>query len=149
MRPRKWLAITAWIIIGLFLLGTGFGIYEWVATGHAQPGLFWTLGLGAYFTLLFFVFIPWQAKRIFLQQKALQRPFVIEFTDDGVRSEAENGSAEMKWADFHKWKANRSLILLFHSDALSNIVPTRSFADDAQRAALLALIESKLGKQRA
>ncbi len=149
MRPRKSLAIAAWIVIGLFLLGTGFGIYEWITTGHAQSGLFWTLGLSTYFALLFFVFVPWQAKRIFRQQKDLQRPSTIEFTDEGVRGESENGKGEIKWSDFHKWKANRSLILLFYSDALCNIVPTRSFADAAQRTVVLALIESKLGKQRA
>ncbi len=124
MRPRRSLAIAAWIVIGLFLLGTSFGTYEWIVTGDMHSSLFWPLGLGAYFALLFFVVVPRRAKRIFRQQKTLQRPFTLEFTEAGVRNEAENGRAEMKWPDFHKWKANRSLILLFHSDALSNIVPT-------------------------
>jgi len=104
-------------------------IADWYPVlGGAVGGL--VGGLVAY-TLIRFVYAPWKARRIFRQQKSLQRPFELSWADTGLTSRDANGEYTTPWPDYTKWKEDSRVFLLYHSDALFQMVPKRSFPDDA------------------
>ncbi|HVS54604.1 MAG TPA: hypothetical protein VHD62_19770 [Opitutaceae bacterium] len=105
MRPRRWLAIVGAGLFVLLLLTCAFWIYEWISSGFSGNQLWWMGGLVVYISLVFFVWLPWRAKRTFRQQKTLHHPLTVEFTNDAFLVEAVHGSSRVPWTDFHKWKA--------------------------------------------
>lgn len=149
LRPRPWLIIVGGSLLVLLLAVTVFWTYQWFSTGSIDSGFLWALGAAAYFALIFFVLIPWRARKTYRQQKTLHTPVSVEFTEEAFVAEADNGHSRIAWSDFHKWKASDKVIALYHSDMICNFIPCRAFTDDADRQSALALIERKLGPQKA
>lgn len=91
------------------------------------------------FCLLFnLVYLKWKSNRAYRQQKSLQTPIHIEWNEQNILFSQENGRNDMKWSDFLKYKANKDIILLYYSDALFSMVPTRTFETTEQRDDFLA-----------
>ena len=76
-----------------------------------------------------FVLLPKLTKKIFNQQKELQAPFEMEFTDTNLVVSNEFGNAIRPWKNFIKWKENEELIILYHSDVMFTIIPKRLLTD--------------------
>ena len=148
MRPRKWLAVTGYCLLALMGVVTIFWGYEWFSTGVVNKDFLLMVGVVTYLGLIIFVWVPWRAKRLYRQQKSLHYPVSAEFSEEAFSTETANGQARIKWGDYHKWKANDQVILLYHSDAMCNVIPCRAFSDAAERQAALALIERHLGPQK-
>ena len=85
-----------------------------------------------YVLYLRYIFLPKRVKKIFFQQKELSSPFEIEFTDTSMLASNEFGNSTRPWKNFIKWKENKKLLLLYHSDMLYNIIPKRFFFDPQQ-----------------
>ncbi len=85
-----------------------------------------------YILYLRYMFLPKQVKKVFFQQKELSAPFEIEFTDTSMLASNEFGNSTRPWKNFIKWKENKELLLLYHSDMLYNIIPKRFFFDPQQ-----------------
>lgn len=79
-----------------------------------------------------YVFLPNRVKKIFSQQKELSLPYDIEISDTGMIVSNEFGTVNRPWDNFHKWKENNDLLILYHSDVLYTILPKRIFSDAAQ-----------------
>src|ERR1700742_1660858 len=56
--------------------------------------------------ILHYVVAPWRMRRIFRQQKALQRPQHIAWDDDALSVQGEGFSSRAAWSDYLKWKEN-------------------------------------------
>jgi hypothetical protein len=120
-------------------------VVAWVADwypvfGGAVGGL--VGGLLTY-ALIRFVYAPWKARRVFRQQKSLQRPFEVTWSDKGLTSRDANGEYTTPWPDYTKWKENSRVFLLYHSDVLFQMVPKRAFPDEAT----LSEFRSRLERQ--
>lgn len=148
LRPRRGLRYVLLGLVALYGLMIVLSVYGWATRGFLDKSSLWGIGFGAYIALLFFVFLPWKTRRSYRTQKTLHSPFTVELSDEGVRLEALHGQMSMPWKDYHKWKANDKLILLYQSDRLYNPIPRRAFASDADWQALHALVQSKMGTQR-
>lgn len=96
--------------------------------GLMIPGLF----LAAFVALYRYVLIPNQVKKIFNQQKNLSLPFELEITDAGLVGINELGKSTQPWNHFVKWKENKDLLILYHSDALYSMIPKRLCTDSSQ-----------------
>jgi hypothetical protein len=111
--------------------------------------LAWTLVvLAALIVAVRLVWLPRYAKRVFAQQRDLQSPVKIEWTDTHFIASAETGTTRMAWADFYRWRRNESILLLYRSEALFNFVPLDSAealvaADDMQRLMIAAGVSEK------
>jgi hypothetical protein len=75
--------------------------------------------------LLQFVLVPWRARKIYNQQKELSMPFEMEIREDGLSASNELSSSRRPWNNFLKWKENRDMFLLYHSDVMATIIPKR------------------------
>ncbi|KAA3643040.1 MAG: YcxB family protein [Chloroflexi bacterium] len=71
------------------------------------------------------IFIPNRAKRIFKQQKELQAPIEMEFTESAFSAVNEFGASSHPWNTFTRWLENKDVFLLYHSDTLYSIIPKR------------------------
>lgn len=148
MRPRKWLAIVGYVVLAILAAAMVLWIYEWIASGVLPGGIGWTFGLAAYFWFIFAVAVPWRQRRIFRQQKTLRHPVTVEFTEEAFVAEAAHGHSRLPWAELHKWKSNSKLILIYHSDALCNLVPRRAFASDEDFQAARTFVARKMGPEQ-
>lgn len=78
------------------------------------------------------VWLPYRARRLFAQHKALHKPIEFEWDDEALSCRTESASGRTPWADYARRREDRHVILLYPSDALFQVVPRRCFADVAQ-----------------
>jgi hypothetical protein len=97
--------------------------------------------LVAIYPLYRYVILPNRIKKIFTQQKELHSPFEIEFTDAGMIMSNEFGNSIRPWRNFNKWKENKELIMLYHSDVMYSILPKRLFTDPQQIETIKSYLE--------
>jgi hypothetical protein len=88
-----------------------------------------------------YIYFPDRVKRIFFQQKELALPFEIEVTDAGLIVSNELGHGTRPWKNFIKWKEDKELLILYHSDVLYSILPKRIFSDPRQVEMIKAHLE--------
>ena len=93
------------------------------------------------FPLYRYIFLPNRIKKLFAQQKELNLPIEFEFTDTGMNTTNELGNSTRPWAHFVKWKENKDLLMLYHSDVLFSMIPKRFFADPQQVETVKSFLE--------
>jgi hypothetical protein len=76
-----------------------------------------------------YLFLPWRIRKLFMQQKTLQAPYDYQFNETGLSCTSEFGNSNMPWSTFVRWKEDRELFMLYHSDVMFNMIPKRSFSD--------------------
>lgn len=148
MRPRPLLRYIGWGMVVLFSAYIVWLGYE-AFTGARSQFPFWlALGIVAYLLALYYIAIPWGARRNFRQQKTLQKPVELEFTDSHFLGSSPHGTFNIPWSDFHKWKKNEHMILAYQSAVLMNMIPLRFFQSPDDINKLVATLEANLGPQK-
>ncbi len=71
--------------------------------------------------------LPMRARRIFQQQKNLQRPYQLSWDSEAVQTASANGNSKMPWTEFLKWRESKQIFLLYRSDVLFQMYPKRYF----------------------
>ena len=84
------------------------------------------------FLLYRYVFFPKKIKKVFSQQKSMQVPFEMEFTEEGLIASNEFGNSTYPWENFLKWKENDDILVIYQSDIMFNIIPKRCFSNDQE-----------------
>ena len=84
------------------------------------------------FTVWRYLLLPRKINRIFNQQKELGSPFNMEISEDYFRMSNEYGQSNRPWADFIKWKENKHVFSLYHSDVMLTVIPKRLFNNQEQ-----------------
>jgi len=102
----------------------------------------------AYLVFRIRVLLPMRSRKMYTQQKGLQIPYDIKITEDMYSVTSERGDSHCPWSDFHKYKKNKSTILLYQSDALFHIFQKRWFTD-VQFIDFCRILELHLGKPKA
>lgn len=87
------------------------------------------LGLGILF-YLYRVHLPKVSRRVYHQQKALQQPLTVEMDAAQVRWSSPTGQVSHPWGEFHRWKEDEQLFLLYHAENLFQMLPKRSLHGD-------------------
>ena len=77
--------------------------------------------------LLYFAIIPYRARRIYRQQRRLNREHSFHWDDQFLYFQSEDYEGKIRWAEFRKVKENRAVLLLYHSDSLFNLFPRHCF----------------------
>lgn len=149
LRPRpvlKYVGYLTLIALTIFLIWQSLEAFQ---TKKVDQSYWITLGITTYILLLYFFIMPLRTKRLFKQHKALQTPLELEFSDTHFSGTSQNGSFNMVWEDFHKWKRNKKMILIYQSSALMHMVPLRFFDSESDIEHLISILSSKLGKEKA
>ena len=105
------------------------------------------LGALGYFGLSYLVVLPYRTRKIFRQQKTLQRPYDIRLSEEVLESVSEDGRVKMPWKNFHKYKMSKEMILVYQSDAIFHMFPKRWFAEE-QFLEFQNILLRQLGKPR-
>jgi hypothetical protein len=113
---------------------------------------FWAyvIFLGGAFLAMFtvwmhFIGIPRGVRRRFKQQKALQRPYTVDWNDEKLTVEGEDVHAGIRWSDFIRWREDEGLFLIYSNRILFRILPKRTFPDQTSIAELSRLLQAKVG----
>lgn len=85
--------------------------------------------------------LPRRARRLFAQQKNLQRPATFSWDGEGLAWSNANGSGKTAWTDYVKWRQNERLFLLYHSDVMFQMLPKRAFQGAEQLQSFAAELE--------
>lgn len=92
------------------------------------------------------IYIPYKAKKIFKQQKSLQIPFVVVVSNEGLHFSNEMGEVKIPWDNFLKWKENKNLFLVYHSDVLFQMLPKRLFGSLEEKMSFRNTLTSNINK---
>jgi hypothetical protein len=134
MQPSRLVRILLYgvlAVVGCYFIG---GLYLF-ATGQSKFPLSAFLLIFVFvelFLLYRYVMLPNQVKKIFFRKKELGMPFELEFTDTGLVASYESGTSTRPWGNFIRWKENKDLLMLYHSDVKYSIIPKRFFIDPQQ-----------------
>ncbi|OEU69723.1 MAG: hypothetical protein BA864_14435 [Desulfuromonadales bacterium C00003093] len=79
-----------------------------------------------------YLLLPRKINRIFNQQKELGSPFIMEISEDYFRISNEYGQSNRPWSDFIKWKENKHVFSLYHSDVMLTVIPKRLLINQEQ-----------------
>ncbi len=91
---------------------------------------------------------PGAPRPLFAKNPSLWEPRRIEFTDDGVKTDAGIASSQMSWKAYLRFVESKDAFLLYGSSACFNIVPKRVL-QPAQVDELRALLQRNIGKEAA
>ncbi|MGD0866682.1 MAG: YcxB family protein [Rhizomicrobium sp.] len=91
-----------------------------------------------------FVLLRRRTRRIFRQQKGLQRPFEMDWSGDSLKLTTETGNNSLPWSHLLKWREGKRLFLLYLSDVMFYIVPKRAFPDEAAIDEFREVLRSKI-----
>lgn len=129
-----------WVFIVLLL-----GLYGARTLDNPRFGWMFAIILIAPAVLLVhrYVLLPRRLHRLFQEQDSLIPPLSLEITGEGLQGEGD--AAARPWSNFAKWVENDSVLLLYHSDATFQIIPTRLLenADDLEQ--LRVWLQTKIG----
>lgn len=92
--------------------------------------------------------MPWNTRRVFLQQKTLHVEHQIMISSEMIETNSEYGVTRMPLSDFCKYKVGKNLILLYQSEALFHIFPRRFFTSEKDFKAFLSYLEAHLGSPK-
>jgi hypothetical protein len=76
------------------------------------------------------VLLPRRARRFVSQQKSIQGEISIGWDAEGVAFIAKAGQSRIAWDDYFKWLENESVLVLFQSENLLNVLPKRCLTND-------------------
>jgi hypothetical protein len=138
MRPRRSFAAIGVLLLLLFAVAAFLG-----------DGTLPLVALLAFLGALFFVYIPWRARRAFRQYKALSEPIKVTIQDEGLHFEREHGSGLLPWAQIRKWKGSNQLILLYPADHIFHLLPRHFFMNEPEFSGFQATLEARVGRSAA
>jgi len=143
MRPRALFAYLGLAIV----IGCLWALWSFFL-GPPSPQAGWAgwllLAAVVYILLMFFVYLPYRARRTYRQRKGIQRQLALSISDRGIYAENENGSATTPWGDFIKWKEGKSLFLLYLSDSSFLVVPKRFFSPETDTELFRKVLKDKV-----
>ncbi len=146
LRPKPIWKIVGMLLLLLLLWALYHTWKEALETGEYSTSFWIFIGCIAYMIGYFFMYIPFQARRIFKQQKAFHTPFTVLFNDDGIDSKSDLGDVNIPWSHIIRWKENDKLFLLYHSDVIFQFIPKRLILEDDIVNELRKLFNAKVGK---
>ena len=142
IRPRLAYKILGVLILALFTWAAWF---SFASENTELLDLFFVVAI-VFLILNFAVYLPWKTRRIYKQQKALQRELAFVFDEDGVSVSSQNGQSVTPWDDYLKWKQNDQLILIYLSDCMYHMLPKGLFVDPADFDRVRDLLREHIGK---
>ena len=137
-RAGTWAGRHFLFVVVVWLLLVGFGVLvlsqtgEWVILAAA-------IGGAVGWAWSWYYQLPVRCRRIFRQQKALQRPYTMEFAEAGMKFSSEGTSSSRPWSEFHKWVEGPEQFLLYYSDLMFNLIPKRFVSEQPAFRELLAV----------
>lgn len=146
LRPRRRSRMVLYPLLALFMLAVICSGISFMQGNGSGSGFYILFGCMVYLFAIFFILVPLKWKRIFRQQKFLETTFEQEFTEAALCSASELGNVSLPWNKFHKWKENKSMFIVYQSDALFHLIPKRIFQTEEETTRLRMILSQSIGK---
>jgi hypothetical protein len=91
------------------------------------------------------VTLPRRAKRIMAQQKGLSGEIAVTWDEATIEVRNANGHGRLAWGDYSRWLEDDTMLVLFQSDNVLNLLPKR-FLSDEQVSDIRNRLTAALGK---
>lgn len=136
-----WLSIfAALVVLGALL---GFGERDRASQIGVTFGFAcWGLVALPLICTLSYLLLPQRAQKLFRQHKAFHTPISFSWNDEGLHQASKSGAVLTVWSDLHGWFKSRKFYLLYVTDTLYFILPSR-FLSDAKREDLEATLAAQ------
>lgn len=76
-----------------------------------------------------YLWLPYRIRKLFGQQKGIQKPTEIEIKEEGLKHTQDNGQVLIPWEEILGWRENEEIFMFYLSDAMFMIYPKRFFPD--------------------
>ncbi|MBB6342906.1 hypothetical protein HNP49_003094 [Pseudomonas fluvialis] len=119
-------SITSWKLGNITVAGGLFGGAVGCFIGHWIQRLY---------------ILKFKAKKIYKQQKFLHESFSYDWSPDGLLVTSDTSSCLTPWSHFVRWRENKDVVLLYHSDCLFQILPKSIFTSQESEQKLRSYIE--------
>ena len=133
LRRLRWVGILLLILIvalfGVIIIGGPAVIGPW------EENLILIIALPAVFVVPighYFYTVPRAARRLFLENKTLQRAFAIRWDGESITSDASEHRSMMRWSDFFAYRETSESIILYLSSVQYWVFPKRFLPRTAQ-----------------
>ncbi|HEY1136306.1 MAG TPA: YcxB family protein [Xanthomonadaceae bacterium] len=134
LHMRKWRKRQYIVIGAVMLLGVAIASFGWRMAGMVVMGA--ALGGFAGNVVLHARRLPGTWTRLFEQQKSLHERFTYSWDETGLTVSTPLGQAKRPWAHFIRHEEDAGSLLLYHSDAMFELIPKRWFDDGSTLDAL-------------
>jgi len=98
-------------------------------------------GVAAYVLLV----MPLRARRLYRRSASIAAPQTIEIGAEGLSFQREKGPSLLRWSQIQRWRANRSLVLLYPVKSGFYLVPAAFFSQPGDFTAFVALLQQHAG----
>ena len=86
------------------------------------------VGLLVMWTLLYWVWAPFNWRRTYAKDRRLQDEFTTDISEDGVYMESSTFDANLKWGLFLRFLESDRVFLLYQTNRMFNLLPKSAFA---------------------
>ncbi len=113
-----------WLVIAgiILLLISTFTDYIFLPLGIS------IIGCLIYFGLINIV-LPYKAKKLFKQNKALREKTSLSLTEEGINLKNQSGVNKLQWQDIENWKCDEGVYLLYLTPRFFHTVPVKALPD--------------------
>ncbi len=74
-----------------------------------------------------FVLVPIKTKKTFQQMPAISREQTLSWDDRAIMISSSQGNMCVPYAEFHRWTANKNVIMVYPADYVFYVLPRRIF----------------------
>lgn len=143
-----------------FLLVPVFLLMPFFATDHSfhaylsVPDLkdfdnFFPFGLFVIvFLVSFYWLLPAKVRRAYRQQRLLHDENTAVITQESLQGSSLHGRSDVEWGYFLKWKGDKRIFLLYESDVMYVMIPTRAFTSDEDIEWFRGLLSERVPKKK-
>jgi hypothetical protein len=130
-RAKGFGSILRILIYVYFALMLGFVLFLAVRSPSLGTILPFLILVGLF--IFIWAYIPRRIKKVYEQQKELRLPYTMTLDEAGFHMKNEIGESNRPWNMFVKWKEDKNLIMLYHSDVLFSMISKRYLSEEALR----------------
>lgn len=127
---RQVLVHVAVIAVGALLLLVPSRAHWTVIAGSALLG--GAIGGALWREIMRWLWLPYRARRLFAQHKALHKPIEFEWDHEALSLRTESAIGRTPWSDYAHRREDGRVVLLYLSDVVFHVIPRRCFTDAAQ-----------------
>ena len=92
-------------------------------------------------------FLPRKLRKIYRQTEDLRHSFQDSWDEMTLTGKAQTGQSERSWSSYTKWKENKEMVLLYHSDAQFEMVMKSWFTSPESLEDFLRNVHDKVGSK--
>lgn len=127
-RFLHWALITIAIGIGLFA-AIGWLDHEYVSVTDVLIGLVVAIAWLGVVLGLTFLLVPRRTRRLFRQQRMLDKNFTLEWSDRGIVLRSDSSTSNLAWAEYHLWFESREIFGFGLNEQLYHFAPKRAMSE--------------------